>query len=341
MDIQDPQTVYQEFKSLFLLFLQNIDGLGLEKIEDQVNDIRNRLEGLWFEIGILGIFSSNEDELDDLSTRSLLFLLVPAMLSELWVNTNVKIKPLESYAEPRIQALEKGMDYVKIFFDFIRQYRIPLMLYGDMGLQKQRETMIFMEDRLVSELHMQDNQIQSESLDTRQIKIWRHKEEKNLFNMLSHNVLLDMDEDKEPTNRDLALKWIELFRLRLIDHTYRIRQELRLLKNKADGIGNISRHSTADSSIGIGNKNTVSKPLKPFILTKDEIQKSVFRPSYRLPTMTIDEYLEKEFQINKALSQDKVSEKKESEDDMLQKQREWDEFKELHPRGSGNRYRHS
>jgi immunoglobulin-binding protein 1 len=38
------------------------------------------------------------------------------------------------------------------------------------------------------------------------------------------------------------------------------------------------------------------KPLRPFIITskREEIRQGVFRPGWRLPTMTIDEYLELE-----------------------------------------------
>jgi immunoglobulin-binding protein 1 len=38
------------------------------------------------------------------------------------------------------------------------------------------------------------------------------------------------------------------------------------------------------------------KPLRPFIITskREEIRQRVFRPGWRLPTMTIDEYLELE-----------------------------------------------
>lgn len=43
------------------------------------------------------------------------------------------------------------------------------------------------------------------------------------------------------------------------------------------------------------------KPLRPFVLTsnkskRQEFQEGVFRPGHNLPTMTLDEYLQAEFE---------------------------------------------
>ncbi|GAP82699.1 putative tap42-like family protein [Rosellinia necatrix] len=89
------------------------------------------------------------------------------------------------------------------------------------------------------------------------------------------------------------------------------------------------------------------KPLRPFTLVsnRQELQSGVFRPGHNLPTMSIDEYLEEERKrggiiegggeasgIQPEPDEDNMA--KADEDTM--KAREWDEFQESNPRGSGN-----
>lgn len=75
------------------------------------------------------------------------------------------------------------------------------------------------------------------------------------------------------------------------------------------------------------------------------MRNGVFRPDHNLPTMTIDEYLEEEKRrggiIDGGGEQSGVP--AEPDEDDLQradaetmKAREWDEFKEENPKGSGN-----
>ncbi|KAI0396322.1 TAP42-like family protein [Xylariaceae sp. FL0594] len=89
------------------------------------------------------------------------------------------------------------------------------------------------------------------------------------------------------------------------------------------------------------------KPLRPFTLVgnRQELQRGVFRPGHNLPTMSIDEYLEEEKRrggIIEGGGEASGRQPEPDEDDMdkadqeTMKAREWDEFKEANPRGSGN-----
>ncbi|KAI1081614.1 type 2A phosphatase-associated protein 42 [Whalleya microplaca] len=89
------------------------------------------------------------------------------------------------------------------------------------------------------------------------------------------------------------------------------------------------------------------KPLRPFTLTsgRQELQKGVFRPGHNLPTMSIDEYLEEERRQGNIIEgggEASMRQPEPDEDDLekadaeTMKAREWDEFKEANPRGSGN-----
>lgn len=89
------------------------------------------------------------------------------------------------------------------------------------------------------------------------------------------------------------------------------------------------------------------KPLRPFTLTskRAEFRNGVFRPDHNLPTMSIDEYLEEERRrggiiegggpqsgIKPQVDEDDY----EAADRETMKAREWDEYVEANPKGSGN-----
>jgi immunoglobulin-binding protein 1 len=89
------------------------------------------------------------------------------------------------------------------------------------------------------------------------------------------------------------------------------------------------------------------KPLRPFTLLdkRSELRKGVFRPDHRLPTMSIDEYLEEEKKRGgiiegggekSGMRPEPDEDNVEKADEEVMKARAWDEFKEDNPKGSGN-----
>lgn len=102
----------------------------------------------------------------------------------------------------------------------------------------------------------------------------------------------------------------------------------------------------ADSKAGpILSKN--GKPLKPFTLldSRQRLRDGVFKPDHSLPTMTIDEYLEEEKRRGGMIDgggEQSSSHPGPDEDDLekadmeTMKAREWDEFTEANPKGTGN-----
>lgn len=92
--------------------------------------------------------------------------------------------------------------------------------------------------------------------------------------------------------------------------------------------------------------STSGKPLQPFTLTdkRTQLRDGVFRPGHNLPTMSIDEYLEEERRRggiiegggNNAPAPEIDEDNMALADAETIKAREWDEFKESNPKGSGN-----
>ena len=93
--------------------------------------------------------------------------------------------------------------------------------------------------------------------------------------------------------------------------------------------------------------NKEGKPLQPFTLldSRQRLKDGVFKPDHALPTMTIDEYLEEERRRGGIIDggADKTSgtayvneDDVDRADAQTMKAREWDDFVEANPRGSGN-----
>jgi len=90
------------------------------------------------------------------------------------------------------------------------------------------------------------------------------------------------------------------------------------------------------------------KPLKPFTLlnSRQTVRDGVFRPDHSLPTMTIEEYLAEEKRRGGMIEAgggqsgkqpaDQDEDTLDKADIQTMKAREWDEFTEANPKGSGN-----
>ena len=89
------------------------------------------------------------------------------------------------------------------------------------------------------------------------------------------------------------------------------------------------------------------KPLKPFTIlgNRQAVRNGVFQPDHSLPTMTIDEYLEEEKRRGgmiegggdqSTIAPEPDEDNMEKADMETMKAREWDEFTEANPKGSGN-----
>lgn len=136
-------------------------------------------------------------------------------------------------------------------------------------------------------------------------------------------------------------KWISVG----LEEIESIDQEIRILRDK----DSLKEASTSHSS-------QQDRPaMKPFILTRNVAQAKVFGAGYpSLATMTVNEWYEQHQKFNvlpdqgiatppanfrRTPEQQEDQEEKEEKDDeqTLRRSREWDDWKDTHPRGYGNR----
>ncbi|KAH8602111.1 TAP42-like protein [Bisporella sp. PMI_857] len=129
-----------------------------------------------------------------------------------------------------------------------------------------------------------------------------------------------------------------------LEYDYRERVGLTNADGYSDRLDNISRISAAHKGPIL---DSGGKPLRPFTLldSRQTLKDGVFRPGHNLPTMTIDEYLEEERARGgiiegggaaSGLSPEPDEDNYDKADAETYKAREWDEFVEANPKGSGN-----
>ena len=204
----------------------------------------------------------------------------------------------------------------------------------------------------------------------RDIKIARLKQERELELKLEYlaKIPVALQED-DSTIREVYLADIQLSTHRTFHALDMIAQELKILAlmpptpaveqpdpiDSRDG-STRERDSYSErldaphtSLMGKGGPilNSEGRPLKPFTLldNRQKLRKGVFRPDHSLPTMTIDEYLAEEKRRGGMVDggREKSGRSAEVDEDDLEKAdqdtmeaREWDDYTESHPKGSGN-----
>ena len=204
----------------------------------------------------------------------------------------------------------------------------------------------------------------------RETKIQRFKEEKamkqKLEYMKSNPSVLQND---ETAYRDLQLTEINFATHQTFQSLESIAQELHILSMAPPSPPPDSAHAPPppdardrsraqeaysdrlDGPLSAGLRGPLltkdGKPLRPFTLTsaRQDAANGVFRPGHSLPTMSIDEYLEEERRrggiidgggpqsgVKPQVDEDDY----EAADRETMKAREWDEYVEANPKGSGN-----
>ncbi|KAM6426807.1 immunoglobulin-binding protein 1 isoform 2-T2 [Liasis olivaceus] len=277
----------------------------------------------------LELFSRNE-ELEEIASADLRFMLVPALLAALTLR---QVAP-----ERRLEHLRRArglfLDFLRLCRDYaVARFDLPREAQAQDGDEDGGEAAPARPDGQASLLAMAAG---------RRAKIERYKQKKEVENQLaSLKPFVDSGQAEEEQIREFYLlqikKWINIS----LEEIESIDQEIAILNQRSALQGSATRPCQPPRP-----------PVRPFILTRDAAQAKVFGAGYpSLATMTVDEWYE-EHQKQGVLpdrgisqrapgteDQQKEQEKstEEEEEAAVLKAREWDEWKDLHPRGYGNR----
>ncbi|KAL4823638.1 hypothetical protein H8958_006113 [Nasalis larvatus] len=277
----------------------------------------------------LDLLSRNED-LEEIASTDLKYLLVPAFQGAL---TMKQVNP-----NKRLDHLQRAREHFMNYLTQCHCYHV-----AEFELPKTKNNS--------AENHTANSSMAYPSLvamaSQRQAKIERYKQKKELEHRLSamKSAVESGQADDERVREYYHLhlqRWIDIS-LEEIDS---IDQEIKILRE---------RDSSREASTSNSSRQE-RPPVKPFILTRNMAQAKVFGAGYpSLATMTVSDWYEQHRkygalpdqgiakatpeEFRKAAQQQEEQEEKEKEDNeqTLHRAREWDDWKDTHPRGYGNR----
>ncbi|PIL24318.1 hypothetical protein GSI_14071 [Ganoderma sinense ZZ0214-1] len=369
------------------------NALNLPTIEDETQDlIQSALVDLRqcsSRVAKLSLFSANE-QLVDIPTRDLVYILVPYVLSE--VLSRVRAPD----PEERIDLVSTVKRYLESFVRYLELYEV-----------------ITEEDK---ELHGRSPSSVTDPAKRRELKIKQYKREKDIKARIealrkrtnqsaaepSTNLQLiasvlpdpshkaddptttDPDADTEEILREAMILLLRFIYAEAQTQLESTNQELELLRNAPSmppqrepaNDPRVARRREEDSMWrldaplnrgGPDGKGPLldpqGRPLRPFMILpsnaaeRARLQAQVFQPDHRLPTMTVDQYLEIEQQRGNIISgggpaseakptskeqlaidaeQDGTIFGEEKAEEERQKDESWAQFTDANPRGAGN-----
>ncbi|KAJ3320289.1 Nucleolar protein 6 [Boothiomyces sp. JEL0866] len=267
----------------------------------------------------LSLFSDNEI-LEDINTADLKYLLVQSYLGQTLLKIN----------QPRDQILNRAEAFLLKFWDILDSYGI-----------------VTPTDKQNFNNYKEDIKPKGDAIRTEKIKQYkREKETKQKLEELNEMLKQEL-KDETDYERELILTTVDLHVQQAIKTLVEIKDEQEVLKF-AEKI----KLSDKQDRVVMPEKTVKLADLTGPILDKkgknkrEELAKGVFRPGHNLPTMTIEEYLEREMERGNFLSggtkqpvkEDPDDNDEEAIDQETYKKREWDNFTDFNPRGWGNRH---
>ncbi|KAG8925841.1 hypothetical protein FRC02_009375 [Tulasnella sp. 418] len=356
--------------------LSSIDEETQDIIKSSVADLRllsSRLESL-------SLFSENET-LEDLSTKDLVYMFVPYVLAE--VLGRLKTEG----GEERIERVQESIVLFRRFVKRLDDYEVipaeERVLFGPQSASiandpaKRRESKI--------QKYKKEVEIRNKITALRSRKGLPEIAHSNDFELILSllpassgvkNESDDIDDADDDVVRELTLLVLRFLWTQTHTHLDSLQQELTLLKNRP-AEDNRERPSGSEDTTwkldftqgrGPDGKGPLldkdGKPLRPFTILpstasseRARLQAQVFQPDHRLPTMTIDEYLEIERQRgniisgggpqseNQPTSSEQLAIDAEQDgtlagdlknEEKRLKDEAWANFTDANPRGSGN-----
>ncbi|KAJ3555851.1 hypothetical protein NM688_g2349 [Phlebia brevispora] len=336
-------------------------------------------------VAALSLFSSNET-VADISSRNLVYLFVPYALAE------VENRMRTTNPRERLERIGRAQTLLREFISRLEAYHI--MSEKEKSLYEQKASDIkdptkrreFKIKQYKAEKELKGR---IEALQKRRHQIPATSEPSSdleliaslLPSQMSAGTADEEDSDTEDILRETALLLLNLTYGQAQGQLESAEQELELLHNippspspqedirtgKVKEEDDMWKLDHPAPSGGPDNKGPLldssGKPLRPFTILpagstdRARLQAQVFRPDHRLPTMTVDEYLEIERQRGNIITGGgPQSEAKLTTDEQLQldsemdgtafalpraeekrqKDEKWAQYKDTHPRGAGN-----
>ncbi|GJJ68196.1 immunoglobulin-binding protein 1 [Entomortierella parvispora] len=345
-DADSLSQVFQKAEALYLDLQNATAPSNSDEFQGKVNQSIKGFQRSADMVRQLSLFSENEF-MEDISTKDLRFLLTEYYLGELF---------LKIVSPDRLADITKSKDHFDHFL-----------------LQCETHDILTPQDKKYHE--QLTTNAPKDAATRRGEKIARFKREKEMKTQIEefHKVLGttnsgyegELSSEMEDQYRDFVLLHLQFAIFQTMEQLIGIQQEIPMLKQmqerrNAEGSNDArsSNRSNADARDGKVDDSRIwnatgplmdpkGRPLRPFVITnkKAEMMKGVFRPGHSLPTMSIEEYLDQEIERGNFLSGGTEEPKKKEADDNddaaidaeTLKARNWDDFKDDNPKGWGNK----
>ncbi|KAJ8952498.1 hypothetical protein NQ318_003294 [Aromia moschata] len=337
-DVQSLSSIFKEALDSYNRITNSDQPTNSPDVQVDIKRTMKVLEKATRLVSLTDTFSRNEG-IDEVATNDLQYFLLPALLGSLSLRlTSGERKDIVDVAEI----------YFKDFLNRCNDYGLSNYQFRD----KTKENM--------SRDNTEFEQLEM-AVNTRANKIQRFKEQKELKVKLA-DLKKNMENEfaDEEIKRNYFINMIKLFIHEAIDELNSIDMEKPILEHMA----NMKKDDKLQP------KRLPPPPLKPIIITRDDVQKAVYGAGYpSLPTMTVDEFYQKRVadgvfpDPNKkpsgpmslqqaalagvSLDQDEKEEEEkeklveEDDEEYIARMRAKDEFKDEHRRGWGNRMNRS
>ncbi|KAL5529587.1 hypothetical protein ACEPAG_5572 [Sanghuangporus baumii] len=351
---------------------------SLPTIEDETQKlVESALEDLNLlssRIQDLGLFSPNES-LDEVTTRDLVYMTVPFVLGELESNARATER------DDRLRHLRRAQAHFRAFVSLLDIYNVvpeeEKKLYGQKAsaisdASKRRDVKIAQ--------FKKEKEIKNKISALRSSRQLPEVDTSNVYNLVDSILTTSMgqEEDSEDAIRETILLLLRLQWTQTAAHIESMNQEFELLakapreereertvseENSEDEHWRLEAPSTSLLTKQGPLLDVHGKPLRPFTILpagageRSRLESEVFRPDHRLPSMTIDQYLEEERRRGNIISgggpqsaagptrkeqlaidaemEGSLFGEEKAEEKRLEDER-WAQFTDTHPRGAGN-----
>ncbi|KAG0048469.1 hypothetical protein BGZ83_006585 [Gryganskiella cystojenkinii] len=345
-DADSLSQVFQKAEALYLELQNASMPANSDEFQVKVNQSIKGFQRSADMVRQLSLFSDNEF-MEDISTKDLRFLLTEYYLGELY---------LKVVSPERLKDITKSKEHFDHFL-----------------LQCETHDILMAQDKKY--LEQVNTNAPKDAATRRGEKIARFKREKEMKTQIEefHKILGttssgyegELSSELEDQYRDFVLLHLQFAIFQTTEQLVGIQQEIPMLKQmeerrNAQGSNDArsSNRSNEDARDGKVDDRRIwnstgplmdpqGRPLRPFVITnkKTEMMKGVFRPGHSLPTMSIEEYLDQEIERGNFLSGGTEEPKKKEADDNdfeavdaeTVKARNWDDFKDDNPKGWGNK----
>lgn len=344
-----------------VLEIENSDAASSDaRLQRRIVEAVRQLEWATIAASRLDLFSSNED-VEELPTSSLKFLLLPAYLGRLTNKKSVDAAAASATgvggpAAARRQLVEMVVVYLEDFLARLGDYGVfSGVIPTKSGRCKGNGAPVSMSSR-APDLEAMNAE--------REAKIRRFKEGKERRERL--HALEERRKEEKLSEEEERKYWLE----NVDDWVSKALDDLTSLKEEREILEFMARRSAGEAvpEPPKPQKKSNGNPFagRPFILTRDAVQKQVFGAGYpSLPSMTVEEWYDEQAalgllptpdqsrsQMDQAMKANdpdvrraeeegkEIEEERKEEGDDEDKRRkkiEWDDWKDDHRRGWGNR----